>query len=330
MSFIRTLLGDIEPTEAGYMLPHEHLVCRPPYWVWRGEEDLLLDDMQKTLLDVLDYKSLGGGTIVDATAIDYGRDVEAVAEIARQSGIYIIGTAGFNKGILWDAPLDSRLSHLTGGYQTFGDWIRDTSLESLTDFVAKEITEGLEGTGYRAGQVKFGTSYNAITPLEKKTIEVAASVHYRTGAPIHSHTEAGTMALQQLEILKELSVDPRNVSFGHMDRNLDLWYHRKIACTGAYLCFDGIGKAKYHPESVLIRHILALVKDGFEDQILISGDTARRSYYRHYGYGLGLGYSIEGFTPQFLEMAEEEGLDGNSLIQKFFYKNPQKCMTFKL
>ena len=45
----------------------------------------------------MDFKNLGGKTIVDATAIDYGRDVEAVAEISKKTDIQIIGTAGFNK-----------------------------------------------------------------------------------------------------------------------------------------------------------------------------------------------------------------------------------------
>ena len=44
MGFIRTLLGDIRPEEMGFTLSHEHLVCRPPYWVWKNDDDLLLDD----------------------------------------------------------------------------------------------------------------------------------------------------------------------------------------------------------------------------------------------------------------------------------------------
>lgn len=329
MSFVRTLFKDIQPQEMGFTLAHEHLVCRPPHWLWKNEPDLVLDDMEKTLLDVMDYKAGGGKTIVDATAIDYGRDVEAVAEIARRSGLHIIGTAGFNKSFLWDAPIDSRVSELIGGHKCFRTWIESTPVEQLTDFVVKEIEQGLESTGYRAGQVKFGTGYNSVSPLEVKTIEVAAAAHHATKAPVHAHTEAGTMALRQIELLKSMGVNPEHASFGHMDRNLDLWYHRKIAETGAFLCFDGIGKIKYHPESVLIEHILTLVKDGYQKQILISGDTARRSYYRHYGHGLGLDYAITGFIPQFTDMATAAGLGAKALLEDFFVNNPARCMAFK-
>lgn len=329
MGFVRTLFKDIRPEEMGFTLSHEHMVCRPPHWVWKNQPDLILDDMEKSLLDVMDFKNNGGETIVDATAIDYGRDVEAVAKISRRSGINVIGTAGFNKSFLWDAPLDDRLSSLIGGHKCFRTWIESSSIESLTDFVKREIEYGLEDGPYKAGQVKFGTGYNSINPLEIKTMEVAAAVHHLTGAPVHSHTEAGTMALQQIEILKSLNVNLEYVSFGHMDRNMDLWYHRKIADTGAFICFDGIGKIKYHPESALIEHIITLVKRGYQKQILISGDTARRSYYRHYEYGLGLQYAITGFSVQFSEMAKEAGLDPEPVLKDFFFNNPMRCMTFK-
>ena len=78
MSFIRTFNGDIKPEDLGLTYSHEHIVCRPPYWVEHQADDLLLDDKEKSKLDVLDFKNLGGQAIVDATAIDYGRDVKAV------------------------------------------------------------------------------------------------------------------------------------------------------------------------------------------------------------------------------------------------------------
>ena len=328
MGIVRTLLGDITPEEMGFTLAHEHIVCRPPYWVQRGESDLLLDNPVLSGREVQEFAGAGGGTIVDATAVDYGRDVAAVAGIARSTRVKIIGTAGFNKGLLWSAPLPPHLKTLTGGYETYQAWIEAESVESLSDFVIREVPEGMEGTPFPAGQVKFGTGYNSISPLEKKTIEAVAAAHFATGAPVHSHTEAGTMGLQQTEILKSCGVPLRRVSFGHMDRNMDLWYHRRLAQEGAFLCFDGVGKIKYHTESMLIDHILNLVRDGFEDQILLSGDTARRSYYASYGCGPGLSYPLKWFIPQLVSMAEQRGMDGGALVRKFYFENPMRCMTF--
>jgi 5-phospho-D-xylono-1,4-lactonase len=329
MSFIRTFHGDIEPDKLGITYSHEHIVCRPQYWVEREADDLLLDDKEKSKLDVLDFKNLGGQAIIDATAIDYGRDVLAVKEISEETGITIIGTAGFNKSFLWDASIPEHLKKVTGDYRTFHEWIEAKSINELADFVIREIEEGLEGTGVKGGQVKFGTGYNRITPLEEKTLRAVARAHHETKAPLHSHTEAGTMGLEQIELLKSEGVNLEYISFGHMDRNPDPFYHAKIASTGALLSFDGISKIKYAPESTRIQNILDLVDKGYEDQILISGDTARKSYYKHYDHGLGLENILGKWVPRFIEEANQKGYDGEALIDKFFIQNPARCFTFK-
>lgn len=330
MNFIRTLHGDIHPEMLGFTYSHEHIVCRPPYWLEKGADDLLLDDEKASLEDVLDFARHGGQAIVDATAVDYGRDVEAVAGISRKAEVHIVGTAGFNKSFLWDAPINPQLQDVIGRtFTTFGEWIDSSSINELTEFVIKEVEEGLEGTAYTAGQVKFGTGYNRITPLEEKTIRTVARAHHETKAPIHSHTEAGTMALEQIEILKTENVELSAVCFGHMDRNPDPYYHEKIAVHGSYLCFDGIGKIKYAPESTRIACILELVRKGHEKQILISGDTARKTYFKHYDYGLGLEHIIAKWIPRFIDEAEQAGFDGKRLVQLFFVDNPSRCFAFK-
>jgi len=330
MKFIRTLIGDLSPDALGITNGHEHIVCRPPYWVEKKADDLILDNEEASLLDVLDFKNSGGQSIVDATAIDYGRDVEAVVRISKKSGVNFIGTAGFNKSFLWDAKVPERLKSIIGDYDKFIDWIEQSSQEKLVEHVVSEVNVGLEGTNYKAGQVKFGTGYNSITPMEEKTIRVIAKAHIITGAPIHSHTEAGTMAIEQIEILKSEGIDLSAVSFGHMDRNIDLYYYEQIATTGAFLSFDGIGKNKYGPESQRINAIKELIRMGFEDQILIGGDTARKSYYRHYGsYGLGLGWLLERWIPRFIDECNREGLDGEKLAKKLLIENPKRYLEFR-
>ncbi|PYI51501.1 phosphotriesterase family protein [Paenibacillus flagellatus] len=329
MSFIRTLDGDIRPEQLGFTYSHEHIVCRPAYWAERGEDDLLLDDPEKSRRDVEDFKACGGRAIVDATAVDYGRDVPAVYRIGRETGVRIVGTAGFNKSFLWNARIKEELKPVIGDYGTYAEWIESRSINELAEFVVREVEEGLEGTPHKAGQVKFGTGYNRITPLEEKTLRAVARAHHETKAPIHSHTEAGTMALEQLELLRSEKVDLRHVSLGHMDRNPDPYLHEQLAKTGVYLCFDGIGKIKYAPESARIALILELVRKGYEDQILISGDTARKSYYKHYDYGLGLEYIAAKWLPRFKNEAERAGFDGEALAEKFFVRNPAACFAFK-
>ncbi len=322
MSFIRTITGDIAPEELGFTYSHEHIVCCPPHWVEKDEDDLLLDDPEKSLLDVRDLKDCGVKTMIDATCVDYGRDILPVAEIAEKTGMQIVATAGFNKGFLWDA-------RIPGKDITFTEWIDRSSMTELIDFMIRDVEEGIGDTNYRCGQIKFGTGYNSIHPLEEKTIRAACRAHLETKAPMHAHTEAGTMGLEQMEIIKEEGVDPHHISFGHMDRNPDPWMHAKLAGQGAYVCFDGIGKMKYAPECTRIGCILELVRRGFKDRILISGDFARKSYLAHYNYGPGYKYIVKTWIPRFKEEAAEAGYDPDELVERFFVKNPRECFSFK-
>ena len=74
---------------------------------------------------------------------------------------------------------------------------------------------------------------------------------------------------------------------------------------------------------------MELVRAGFGKQILLSGDTARKSYYRSYQYGPGLGFIIESWIPRFIEEADEAGLNGKALVEDFFINNLRVCFTFK-
>lgn len=322
MAFVRTMRGDILPEELGYTYSHEHIVCVPAYWKESGAEDLLLDDPEKSLMEVAAAKKAGVDTIVDATAIDYGRCPREVREISAKTGMNIIGTAGFNKGFLWDAGIP-------GEERTYRQWISQASEEELTRFVIGEVETGMQGTDIKGGQVKFGTGYNSISPLEVKTIRAVCRAHLATGAPVHSHTEAGTMALEQISYIKEEGVPLENVSFGHMDRNPDTYYHLQIAQTGAFLCFDGIGKIKYGPESMRIQCILELAKRGHQKQILASGDTARKSYCHSYTWARGMTYIKEKWTERLIAEAEEQGLNGKQLAEDIFVNNPRRCFAFK-
>jgi 5-phospho-D-xylono-1,4-lactonase len=153
--------------------------------------------------------------------------------------------------------------------------------------------------------------------------------HKETGCPLHSHTELGTLILEQLDIVKKEGVDPSRLTIAHVDRNPDHWLHRKAAETGAFLCFDGISRIKYHPESVVIGCILNLVRHGHEKQVLIGGDIARRTMYRNYGEGgPGLGYILGSWVPRFKEEADEAGFDGEALIKTFLVENPQRAFAF--
>lgn len=322
MAFIRTLAGDIRPETLGVTYAHDHLFCVPPLWKEKGQVDFLIDDIDSSIKDVELFKAAGGQAVYDATAIDYGRDPVALKEISDRTGIKIIATAGFNKAIMWPG-------RMAGQDCTFQQWIDRRSRAEICKHVVDELTVGLDGTDLKGGVAKFGTGYNTISESEDKVMRAVLDAHKETGAPLHSHTEFGTLILEQLKIVKEEGVDPERLTIAHVDRNPDHWVHLKAAETGTFLCFDGISRIKYHPESVLIDCILNLLRHGHADQIVVGGDIARRTMYRNYGEGgLGLGYILESWVPRFIEQANLAGFDGARLVETFFVKNPQRAFAF--
>lgn len=192
---------------------------------------------------------------------------------------------------------------------------------------AADVVTGEDGI--RCGVVKFGTGYNTISPLEEKVMVGVLAAHKDTGAPVHSHTELGTMALEQLDIVRREGVDPTRLTIAHLDRNPDPWMIRKVADSGAFMSFDGITRVKYYPESVRSELIIDLCRRGHAEQVMIGGDIARKSMFRHYGKGgLGMAFILEKWRSRFVEEAGEAGLDGEALLDLFFVKNPQKAFAF--
>lgn len=323
MAFVRTVSGDIDPSAMGVTYAHDHIYCIPQLWKEKGDVDLLLDSPEASQAELELFAKAGGRTIYDATAIDYGRDVGVVKRIADAAGVQVIATAGFNKAIMWPGTFAAKGA-------TFAKWIASQSRKALADHVVAEVTEGMDGTDIRAGVVKFGTGYNTMTASESKVLLAVLDAHKETGAPIHSHTELGTMALEQLDLVRQEGVDPTRLTIAHLDRNPDPWLHRKVAETGAFFSFDGITRVKYYSEDVRTRCILDLVRWGHEDQIMVGGDIARRTMFASYGEGgLGMGFILDKWVPRFIEEAGEAGFDGKKLIDKFFVQNPQRAFAFR-
>lgn len=299
MPAIRTVKGDISPADFGICYSHEHLIGRPPKDGF--DADFLLDDLQAAITEVKEFKRVGGGAIVEMTPSDYHRDVKRLRALSEETGVAIVATTGFIKEATC-APL-----------------VEGRSANDLADFFIAEIERGIEGVDIRAGVIKAGTSLELITDNEERVLRGAARAHRETGAAISTHTEAGTMGLEQIEILLEEGVDPSRIIIGHLDRKLEWTYHEKIANKGVYLGFDQLSKEKYQPDRVRVDFISRLAAQGFGKQILLAGDFARQSYWPSYntGGGPGLTYILRRFVP-WLRL---EGL-GEESITDLLVNNP--------
>lgn len=306
MQFARTVLGDIDSSTMGYTMAHEHIFTMPQGHGTKNETDHLLDDFDKGVQLLNEYSEVGGGTIVEATPRTWGRNAPWMVKAAEASGVNVIACTGY---ICQEHGMEPDIT--------------DRGVNNIAAEMVSDLTVGMDGTDAKAGWIKVGTAYMHVTAGEEMVIRAATIAANETGAPISTHTTSGTMGIEQLEIAASEGFDLSRMSIGHVDRNPDLWYHRKMLETGASLIYDGPGKAKYYPDSVRIELLRQLVADGYENQLMLCNDMGRRSHHTVYGFGPGWQWVKQRFLPRLLE----EGFT-QAQVEKFMIHNPRRMFSF--
>ena len=256
---VSTLTGEIDSAQLGKIYLHEHVLTDPPPSRMSLDPDYKLDNIEKIVAELNLFYEAGGRSLMDCTALDYGRDASRMLEVARQVKVNILALTGFNRG-------------------DYVDWVKNGDEELFERLIMKDIEEGMDGTTCKPAAIKIGTCYNNILPSELRMIKAAGRAHRQSNLPILTHTTLGTMGLDQVKLLEKAGVDPNRVALSHLDQNLDFYYLNQIASAGAYIEFDGPSKVKYAPDSARVEMLSRLCEAGHEERILISGDMGRRSY----------------------------------------------------
>ncbi len=314
---IRTVTGDRDPADLGATMAHEHLLMTGG-WPIRHEPDFRLDSVDAAVEEVERFVQAGGAALVEMTPLGFGRDPDGLATISRRSGVAIVATTGFHKL----------------GYYADTHWLYRYPSERIADLLVAEIAEGLDRGGYegplvdrspaRAGVMKLATEYHRAGPAVERLAEAIGLAHTRTGAPVSTHTEKGTMAHAQLDLLEAAGVAPEAVILGHIDHNPDPGLLGELASRGAYLCCDMPGRIKYGPDSQTLALLADLDAAGHGGRILFAGDLARRSYWPAYGGGPGLDYLLTTFVPRLRAM----GL--GALAERALVANPARALRLRL
>lgn len=290
MSFIRTVLGDIPPAQAGITYAHEHLIIEESFPTW-ANPDFLLNDVDKVSAELTQVYQAGGRTMVDTMPANCGRNVLKLAEVSRRTGIQIIAPTGI---------------HLEQYYPP-SHWRYQYSEDQLTRLFIADVEEGIdaydyngpfvERTPHRAGMVKLATGDETITPHQELIFRAVVNTHRATGVPILTHTNAGRRALDQVERFDKLGADLSHVVLSHVDRCSDVGYHRAVLQTGVRVEFDSAFRWKASEENWTYRLLEALLPD-FPEQITAGMDAARSTYWQSYGGSPGLTYLLTTFRDE--------------------------------
>jgi len=316
MTIVRTVLGDIAPEDLGVTYSHEHLVIdggRPV----QLEPEFDLADVEAMATEVTEAVGFGLRSVVDAMPCDAGRNAAMLADIARRTGIQVVAPTGLHHD----------------RYYGPAHWSHRVSVEELADLFTADITDGIDAydyagpvvrrTAFRAGVIKVAGSEGGLSTRDQRVFEAAAETHRRTGAPILTHCEHGTGAIEQVRFLGAHGVGPEHIVLSHVDRVVDRGYHRELLGTGAFGEYDGSFRWKDEEPNGTVQLIGWMAEDGLDDRIVVGMDAARRRYHHVYGGEPGLVWLLDGFT----RLLADAGVDA-AVRDRLFVTNPARAFTF--
>jgi phosphotriesterase-related protein len=265
-TIINTVCGPVSSDNIGITLMHEHIQFGYAGWYAHTNKQYDKSCARDIALKAMDdIKACGVKTYVDATPADSGRDPEFYKEISDKSGVNIVCSTGlYTEG--------------QGGWVYFKfQSLFTNGVDMLTELFVNEIEKGIGDTGIKAGVIKVATGMDTITEYEKMALQAAARAQKKTGVPIISHTEAGTMGSDQVDILLAEGANPKQIAIGHAGGSADLKYHVGILDKGVKLAFDRLGLDaelwKAGPDKFRKGCIVALISMGYANQLILSHDV---------------------------------------------------------
>jgi len=305
MGKIRTVLGDIHPVKFGLALVHEHIICD---FIGADKVSRQRYDPKEVFEIMLPYleeiRQLGVAGFVDCTPAYLARDVQLLASLSEASNIHMLTNTG-----LYKEPFLPKYAF-------------EYSADQLADMWIQEIKEGIDRSPIRAGFIKIAVNPGPIIPIQQKIVRTAARCSLSTGAAIACHTASGIAAMHLLRILEDESVNANRLIVVHSDAEENLEYHLEIARKGAWVEYDALREESAEKTLGLIEFI---IKNGFEDQLLLSQDAGWYQVGEKRGGNIrGYAYLVRDFIPMMLQRGF-----GRELINRILVDNPARAFEIE-
>jgi predicted metal-dependent phosphotriesterase family hydrolase len=315
---VRTVNGDISPSELGMTQTHEHLHCDQDLCCTTENfpsdiGSMVLTDTDLVVDALADFRAAGGQAIAEMTVRGLGRDVAVLREISMRAGIHVVATSGFYV----EACLPA--------------FVRTSSVEQLTEFLLRELIEGADGTTIRTGMLKSGVGRPVIEGVELRCAQAVGRAQRITSVAITTHTSAssrfeilgGNLGSQHLDVFEAEGVDPGRVIIGHTDENADIRQLLTLVKRGAYVQFDVIGKTHWLLDETRIELLARLVDGGYGDRLLLSTDRCRVSELKVKG-GPGYDHLLRSFVPKLRQAGFDE-----ATLRQILVTNPARILAFE-
>ena len=265
MSIVQTIRGPIDSSALGRTLSHEHLT-NGVSGMERVPGLLRRDEMVARCVEALErVRASGIESIIDLTPFDLGRQAWLFEQVAERTSVNVVCATGVYR---WVPPI-------------YFDWDED----EIAGHFAREITDGIEGTGLHAGIIKLAWDLEyrlnegvpRFTPrgLLERTARAAARAAKATGVPISCHTRAvDELGTPLLDIFADEGLDLRAVTIGHSNDTTDLGYLTGIARRGAVVGLDRFFSKADDYVAQRSGIALALIQAGFAEQVCLGHDAS--------------------------------------------------------
>jgi phosphotriesterase-related protein len=350
---VQTVLGPIDAADLGVTLPHEHCLFDLSMWFaeprklserhrayepvslenlgwvryhpYNSRDNWIMLDEDVAIGELMRYRRFGGVSLVDMSNQGLGRDPEALTRISRSTGLNIIMGSGF---------------YLEPG------WPEGLSEDAMVESIVNDVTKGVDGSGIRSGLIgeigieRFGPE-SLMTEGYYMALRATAEAQKTTGAPVNIHPgHSPDSPVEIVEYLAKRGADVTRVAISHIDRTVFTHAKRvELARTGCYLEYDMFSFEGWHQtrhvvseenpvpvevpnDAGRVAEIVALIEEGFIDQILISHDHCSKHRLFRWG-GPGYAHILENIVPLFLS----RGLTREQ-VNTLIVENPKRFLQF--
>jgi phosphotriesterase-related protein len=270
MTQVQTLRGPIDSSTLGRVLIHEHVFLMDMEYTYNYRPDFFADQTVTDAAARLDaLKASGIDTIIDLTVLGLGRHVPSLARVAELTELNIVISTGAYT-----------FDEVPGPFAFHGPGLLLDAPEPMVELFVRDITEGVAGTGLKAGELKCAIDMQGLRPGVERIMRAVARANVLTGTPITVHTapQAQTGLIVQ-QVLSEEGVNLEDVIIGHCGDTGDVDYLMRLADRGSLLGMDRFGIEFAITLEQRVATIVDLVKRGYVGSLALSHDCCAWSDY---------------------------------------------------
>jgi phosphotriesterase-related protein len=318
MSTVETVKGNVDASELGLTLAHEHLRFRDEAvaenWPGRYDEQAELDAAVQAVNAAKDH---GVQTIVEPTAMFGGRDVRLMTRVAEQTGVNIVPCTGIYT------------------YDYLPHYFENRDADMIASHFVEDIEGGIQGTLTKAAFLKCAADAAGVTEHVEKVHRACARASLQTGAPIMAHSmPAANTGPRQLEIFFEEGVAPEKIQIAHCGDSPDVEYVQRLLDQGVYVGLDRYGIESYLPIGQRNPVTAELLRRGHAERVMISQDFCasidwfpEEAVAQIESSGMIRNWSMTLVFEEVVPWLREQGVMDDRVFDTVFVQNPARWLA---